>query len=227
MPHRHFHATRSARRNPSPTIPSEEKRRQLESEALPLMDQIFTMARRMVGEKTQAEELVQETYLRAFRSADQYRLGSNIKAWLSAILRSVHIDSYRYVQASSRNGTHEELTPDIFANPERTDLAIDPTEFMSVLDMMVDDDIREAILQLPDIYREAFVMVVVSELTYEEAADRLGVQIGTVKSRVFRACQDLKIRLWRYAVERRMAPPVRYNSVKFMEPSCHSKSKSN
>jgi len=193
----------------TPAIPPEEKRRQLESEALPLMDQIFTMARRMVGEKSQAEELVQETYLRAFRSVDQYRLGSNIKAWLSTILRSAYIDSYRRVQAHSRSGTHEPLTSDIFANPERNDLATDPTEFMSVLDLMVDDDIHEAMLRLPDIYREAFVMVVVSELTYEEAAEALGVQIGTVKSRVFRACQDLKMRLWPYAVERRMASRVK------------------
>jgi len=183
----------------------EEKRRQLEGEALPLMDLVFSVARRMVGEESRAEDLVQETYLRAFRSVDQYRLGSNIKAWLLTILRSVYIDSSRYAQA--RGGTHEQLPADIFASPERTDLAIDPAKFMSVLDLMVDDDIRKAMLELPELYREAFVMVVIGELAYKEAAQVLGVQEGTVKSRVFRACQALKTRLWNYAVERRMAPP--------------------
>ena len=181
----------------------EEKRRQLESEALPLMDLVFSVARRMVGQEARAEDLVQETYLRAFRSADQYRLGSNIKAWLLTILRSVYIDSSRHVQA--RGGTHEQLPPDIFASPERNDLTVDPAKFMSVLDLLVDDDIRQAMLELPDLYREAFVMVVIGELPYKEAAGVLGVQEGTVKSRVFRACQALKSRLWNYAVERRMA----------------------
>ncbi|MCL2640141.1 MAG: hypothetical protein FWD53_04790, partial [Phycisphaerales bacterium] len=69
---------------PSPMSP-DEKRRQLEGEALPLMDLVFSVARRMVGEESRAEDLVQETYLRAFRSVDQYRLGSNIKAWLLTI----------------------------------------------------------------------------------------------------------------------------------------------
>ncbi|MCL2645626.1 MAG: RNA polymerase sigma factor [Phycisphaerales bacterium] len=188
-----------------PAMSPGEKRHQLEHEALPLMDLVFAVARRMVGEESRAEDLVQETYLRAFRSVEQYRLGTNIKAWLLTILRSVYIDSSRHVQA--RGGAHEQLPPDIFASPERTDLAIDPAKFMSVLDLLVDDDIREAMLQLPDIYREAFVMVVIGELPYKEAAEVLGVQEGTVKSRVFRACQSLKTRLWNYAVERRMATP--------------------
>ena len=153
-----------------------------------------------------AEDLVQETYLRLFRSIDQYKLGTNCKAWLLTILRSVYIDSSRHIQA--RGGNHEQLPPDIFAQAERTDLAIDPARFMSILDVMVDDDIRDAMLQLPDLYREAFVIVVIAELPYKEAATVLGVQEGTVKSRVFRACQMLKGRLWNYAVERRIAKPA-------------------
>jgi len=76
---------------------------------------------------------------------------------------------------------------------------------MSILDRMVDDDVRSAMLALPDVYREAFVIVVIAELPYREAAEVLGVQEGTVKSRVFRACQILKSRLWNYARERRIA----------------------
>ncbi|MGN6368212.1 MAG: sigma-70 family RNA polymerase sigma factor [Phycisphaerae bacterium] len=189
---------------PEPT--GDEKRRLLEGEALPLMDLVYSVARRMVGDEARAEDLVQETYLRAFRSIDQYKLGTNCKAWLLTILRSVYIDSSRHIQA--RGGNHEQLPPDIFAQSERTDLAIDPARFMSILDVMVDDDIRDAMLQLPDLYREAFVMVVIAELPYKEAAGILGVQEGTVKSRVFRACQMLKGRLWNYAVERRIAKPA-------------------
>jgi RNA polymerase sigma-70 factor, ECF subfamily len=191
--------------SPVPEVAPEEKRRQLEGEALPLMDLVYSVARRMVGDEAKAEDLVQETYLRAFRSVDQYKLGTNCKAWLLTILRSVYIDASRHVQA--RGGTHEQLPADIFAMPERTDLPIDPARFMSILDLMVDDDIRDAMLQLPDLYREAFVMVVIAELPYKEAATVLAVQEGTVKSRVFRACQMLKQRLWNYAVDRRIATP--------------------
>jgi len=198
----------------APESSAEEKRRLLEIEAMPLMDLVYSVARRLVGNEAKAEDLVQETYLRAFRSIDQYKFGTNCKAWLLTILRSVYIDAARQVQA--RGGAHEQLPADAFAQPERPDLAIDPARFMSILDVMVDDDIRDAMLQLPELYREAFVIVVIAELPYKEAATVLGVQEGTVKSRVFRACQMLKERLWNYAVERRITkssepqPPQTY-----------------
>ena len=182
-----------------------QKRALLEIEALPLMDLVYSVARRMVGDEAKAEDLVQETYLRAFRSIDQYALGSNCKAWLLTILRSVYIDAAR--QSQSRGGAHEQLPHDVQAHSERLDLPIDPARFMTILDVMVDDDIRDAMLHVPELYREAFVMVVIAELPYKEAAAVLGVQEGTVKSRVFRACQMLKGRLWNYAVERRLAKP--------------------
>jgi RNA polymerase sigma-70 factor (ECF subfamily) len=187
----------------TPTDPSpEEKRRLLEQEALPLMDLVYSVGRRMVGDEARAEDLVQETFLRAFRSVDQYKLGTNCQARLLTILRTDYIDSSRHEQA--RGGTHEQLPADVFAQPDRTDLPIDAERFMSILDVMVDDDIKAAMLNLPDLYREAFIMVVIAELPYKEAAQVLGVQEGTVKSRVFRACQMLKTRLWKYAVQRRI-----------------------
>jgi RNA polymerase sigma-70 factor (ECF subfamily) len=176
----------------------------LEAEALPLMDLVYAVARRMVGEDAKAEDLVQETYLRAFRSAAQYRPGTNCKAWLLTILRSVSIDSARHIQ--SRGGSHEQLPYDVLSPGESVESPVNHAAFMSVLDVMVDDNVRAALLALPELYREAFVMVVVAELPYKEAATVLGVQEGTVKSRVFRACQMLKSKLWKYAIERRMAP---------------------
>src|SRR5262249_2109003 len=147
--------------------------------------------------------LVQEIFLRAFRSVDQYKLGTNCKAWLLSILRSVYVDASRQVKA--RGGVHKQLPTDVFAPGERTDLPVEPSRFMAILDGMVDDDVRRAILQVPEAFRDAFMMVVMAELPYKEAAGILGVQEGTVKSRVFRACRMLKEMLWDYAVERRMA----------------------
>lgn len=181
---------------------SESSRAVLEAEALPLMDLIFSVARRMVGEQAKAEDLVQETYLRAFRFSDQYKRGTNCKAWLLTILRSVYIDYTRHAQA--RGGSHEQLPADIRAPLEQLDNHISHTHFLNVLDIMVDDDVRNAMLGLPELYREAFIMVVIGELPYKDAALILAVQEGTVKSRVFRACQMLKGRLWNYAVERRI-----------------------
>lgn len=167
------------------------------------MDLVYAVARRMSGEDARAEDLVQETYLRAFKSSSQYQTGTNCKAWLLTILRSVYIDSARQIQ--SRGGTHEQLPADVNAPAETVNVAIPAEQFMSILDRMVDDDVRAAMLAVPDVYREAFVMVVIAELPYKEAAEVLGVQEGTVKSRVFRACQLLKGRLWNYAKERRIA----------------------
>ena len=166
------------------------------------MDLVYAVARRMVGNDAKAEDLVQETYLRAFRSSTQYQPGTNCKAWLLTILRSVYIDSARHTQA--RGGNHEQLPHDLHSKEETLELALNPAHFMSVLDVMVDDDIRDAMLGLPDLYREAFIMVVIAELPYKEAAAVLSVQEGTVKSRVFRACQMLKTRLWKYAIDRRI-----------------------
>ncbi len=167
------------------------------------MEVIFSVARRMVGDAARAEDLVQETYLRAFRFSDQYTRNTNCKAWLLTILRSVCIDSTRQLQ--SRGGSHEQLPGDIRAPLEQLE-AVNHTHFLNALDLMVDDDIRSAMLGLPELYREAFVIVVIGELPYKDAAAILQVQEGTVKSRVFRACQMLKGRLWNYAVERRIAP---------------------
>ncbi len=188
---------------PRDDVSIQERRRPLEAEALPLMDLVYSVARRLVGNDARAEDLVQETYLRAFRAAGQYRLGTNCKAWLLTILRSAFLDFGRQIQA--RGGTHEQLPANALAPAERTDLPIDSERFMSILDRMVDDDVRDAMLQLPDVYREAFVMVVIAELTYKEAALVLGVQEGTLKSRVYRACQMLKSKLWSYAIDRRLA----------------------
>jgi len=90
----------------------------METEALPLMDLVYSVARRMVGDEARAEDLVQEAYLRAFRSVDQYTLGTNCKAWLLTILRSVYIDSSRHVQA--RGGVDWGVAGPIFLprNPE-------------------------------------------------------------------------------------------------------------
>jgi len=186
---------------PSPQPPA-PNRALLEAEAIPLMDLVYAVARRMVGHDAKAEDLVQETYLRAFRSSAQYQPGTNCKAWLLTILRSVYIDSARHTQA--RGGSHEQLPHDLSSKEETVELTLNPAHFMSVLDVMVDDDIRDAMLGLPDLYREAFIMVVIAELPYKEAASVLSVQEGTVKSRVFRACQMLKTRLWKYAIDKRI-----------------------
>lgn len=186
----------------APPVDPERQRMHFEAEALPLMDLVYSVARRMVGDEARAEDLVQETYLRAFKAAEQYKPGTHCKAWLLTILRSVYIDASRHMQA--RGGTHEQLPPDVHARDEKAETPLNPEAFMNVLDLMVDDDVRKAMLALPELYREAFVMVVIAELSYKDAAAVLGVQEGTVKSRVFRACQTLKSRLWNYATERRL-----------------------
>lgn len=177
--------------------PSADARREhFEREALPHLDAVYRVALRLAGNAGDAEDLSQETMLKAFRAWHQYRPGTNAKAWLLTILRNTFINQYRRArQRPETVDVHEAEKFTVFrdvqdADPEGTFFA-----------QLVDDDVLRAIDALPDEFRETVVLSDVEGLSYAEIAEVTGVPIGTVKSRLFRARQQLQRRLYDFAVE--------------------------
>lgn len=174
----------------------DDKRRAFEEEALPHLDSVYRVALRLAGDETQAEDLVQETMLKAYRSWHQYRPGTNVRAWLLTIVRHTFINEYR---KRRRAGTEIDVSQveafTVFPEVQE----VDPEG--RFFDQIVDDEVLRAIDALPDEFREALILSDVEGLAYAEIAQVTEVPVGTVKSRLFRARQALQRELYDYAVE--------------------------
>ncbi len=172
------------------------KRAAFEAEALPHLDTVYRVGLRLAGDETQAEDLVQETMLKAYRSWHQFRPGTNVRAWLLTILRHTFINQYRKAKRQAVHVDVNEIEPyTVFRNVHDTD---PEGRFFANI---VDDEVLRAIDTLPDEFRETLVLSDVEGLSYAEIADVTEVPVGTVKSRLFRARQALQKQLHDYAVE--------------------------
>ena len=175
---------------------SQGKRAAFEAEALPHLDTVYRVGLRLAGDETQAEDLVQETMLKAFRSWHQYRPGTNVRAWLLTIVRHTFINQYRKAKRGGAQVDVNEIEPyTVFHDVHETD---PEGRFFAEI---VDDEVLQAIDALPDEFRETLVLSDVEGLTYAEVAEVTEVPVGTVKSRLFRARQALQQQLYHYAVE--------------------------
>jgi RNA polymerase sigma-70 factor, ECF subfamily len=164
-------------------------RAQFEEEALTHADQLYRIALRLSGSQQTAEELVQETYLRAFRSWRSYRPGSNLAAWLATILRNAFLDEARRQQRRPAQESFEDTTEYYLYN-QLTGSSGEPQE--AVLNRLAGGAILEALGDVPPAFREVVVLVDIGDFSYQEAADILGVPIGTVMSRLHRGRRALK-----------------------------------
>ena len=173
----------------------ETKREDFEREAIPHLDLLYRYGLRLTGDSHQAEDLVQNAMLKAYRSWHQYQMGTNVRAWLVTILRNCFINEYR---KSSRAGVHIDVNAieqtAVFDDREESD----PEGHF--FDQIVDPDILRAIDALPHDFRETLVLSDMESLSYAEIADVTGVPLGTVKSRLFRARHALRRQLSGYAV---------------------------
>lgn len=173
----------------------DQHRRTFEAQALPQLDAVYRVALRLAGEEALAEDLVQETMLKAYRAWHQYRHGTNLRAWLLTILRNTFINQYRRTKrAGPQVDVHAIEAHTVFGEVQE----IDPEG--AFFDRIVDDEVLRAIDALPDEFRETLVLSDVEGLPYAEIAEITGVPIGTVKSRLFRARQALQRELYVYAV---------------------------
>ncbi len=162
-----------------------------EEEALELADQVYRVARRLASTREEAEDLVQETYARAFRSWRSYTPGTNLRAWLLRILTNLNIDRGRRRQRSPdpqplEEGDYflynrlEEALPEVNRDEER------------IVERLSQDDIVAALSAVPHDFRDAVVLVDIGDFTYRDAAQILDVPIGTVMSRLHRGRRILK-----------------------------------
>ena len=162
-----------------------------EEEALALADQVYRVARHLVGSKEEAEDLVQETYARAFRSWRSFTPGTNLRAWLLRILTNLNIDRGRRKQRAPETQPLEEGDYFLYNRLEESS-ADGSNEADRVVERLSQDDVVSALSAVPHDFRDVIVLVDIGDFSYADAAQILDIPIGTVMSRLHRGRRILK-----------------------------------
>ena len=174
------------------------ERVRFEEEALDLADQVYRVARGLVSSKEEAEDLVQDTYARAFRSWRSFTPGTNLRAWLLRILTNLNIDRGRRVQRSPDMQSLEERDYYLYDRLEATSGVKDEER---VIERLSQDDIVDALAEVPHDFRDVVVLVDIGDFSYADAAQILDIPVGTVMSRLHRGRRILKKELADVAVK--------------------------
>ena len=160
-------------------------------EALALSDQVYRVARRLVPTREEAEDLVQETYARAFRSWRSFTPGTNLRAWLLRILTNLNIDRGRRRQRAPEEQPLEEGDYFLYNRLEQVDGGR-PSDEERVVERLSQDDVVTALSAVPHNFRDVLVLVYIGDFTYQDAAQILDIPVGTVMSRLHRGRRILK-----------------------------------
>ncbi|MEU3018029.1 sigma-70 family RNA polymerase sigma factor [Nocardiopsis sp. NPDC007018] len=178
------------------------------TEVTPFADQLYPTALRMTRNPADAEDLVQETFAKAFANFHQFRAGTNLRAWLYRILTNTFINSYRKKQREPRQETTDEIKDwQLAAAEAHTSSGMRSAE-TEVLDHLPDSDIKQALARLPEEFQEVIYLVDIEGYAYKEVAARMGTPLGTVMSRLHRARRQLREMLADYGRERGMRVPA-------------------
>jgi RNA polymerase sigma-70 factor, ECF subfamily len=176
---------------------AERKRldQRFESEAVPLLNELYGAALRLTRNPADAEDLLQETYLRAYRGFASFQEGTNLRAWLYRILTNAFINIYRKRQREPQTLSEGEVEEWYLYDKLGSEGAAASAE-AEVLESIPDEDVQEALAALPDQFRLAVLLADVEGFSYKEIAEILDVPIGTVMSRLHRGRRALEKRLW-------------------------------
>ncbi len=181
-------------RNKTKSLTSE-----FEQEAMVHTDALYRTALRMTKNASDAEDLVQETLLKAYRSFDRFEKGTNAKAWLFKIMTNTFINNYRARQKESTSVSFDDIDDSVMHTqlPGLVAESSDPEK--DFFNKIIDRDVVAAIEKLPEEFRMVVVLAFNEGFAYQEIADIMGIQVGTVKSRLHRGRKILQKLLWEYA----------------------------
>lgn len=180
-----------------------ETRARLEQAALEHIDALYRTALRMTRNPSDAEDLVQESYLRAFRSLHQFTEGTNLRAWLFRILTNTYINEYRRRQRRPTSASLDGIE-EFYLYDHLVDSRVQPVDERPedvVLQKLTVDDVTQAIEALPEEFRQVVLLADVEGFAYREIAEIVGIPVGTVMSRLFRARRRLQRTLYQFALD--------------------------
>jgi len=184
----------------SAVLQQDPRHKEFEQQTLPHMEVLYNYALRMTGNKEDAKDLLQETFLKAYRFWDKFEQGTNLRAWLFRIMKNTYINLYRKEAKEPDKVDYEEIEG--YYNLIRDQNSDDNDLQQKIFGQLLDDDVSKALESLPEEFRTVVILCDIEGLAYEEIAEFLQIPVGTVRSRLHRGRKLLYATLYNYAKKR-------------------------